>query len=55
VNETPKPPADNDPDHPFDIPEGYEITSATPILTPYHRAGQETKIVGWSLGLRRKP
>lgn len=32
-----------------------EITSVTPILTPYRRAGQTTKIEGWSLGVREVP
>lgn len=32
-----------------------EVTSVTPILTPYRRAGQDTKIEGWSLGVRVVP
>lgn len=31
----------------------YEVTSVTPIPTPYRRAGQTTKTEGWSLGVRR--
>lgn len=31
----------------------FEITSVQPNLTPYRRAGQETKVTGWTLGLRR--
>lgn len=31
----------------------YEVTHKTPILSPYHRAGQDTRLVGWSLGLKR--
>lgn len=28
------------------------ITSVTPVLTPYRRAGQNTKIEGYTLGVR---
>lgn len=31
----------------------FEVTAVSPILSPYRKAGQETRITGWSLGLRR--
>lgn len=31
----------------------YTVVEATPCVTPFRRPGQDTRIVGWTLGLKR--
>ncbi len=34
--------------------EPYEVVSVSPILTPFRKAGQDTKVEGYSYGLRKE-